>query len=79
MEDKSSLLCLKILPLVPVLGQMKPVHALPSNLRFNTIVLGLPSSLSSSSGFPHKNLYVFIFSHVHATHTTHSILLDLIT
>jgi len=71
------------LPLVPILSQMKPVHALPSYLRsililFSNLCPGLPNGLFPS-GFPTKILYAFHTSPLGTTCHTHFILLDLIT
>jgi len=68
-------------PLVPILGQMQPVH--PISLKsililYSHLSLGLSSGLLPSV-FPTKIFYVFFISPISATCLTHHILPDFMT
>ena len=66
-------------PLVPILSQINPLHALPSHLlkiHFNILQSG-SSRRSVSLRFPYQNT-VPLLSPIHATCPTHVILLYLI-
>jgi hypothetical protein len=56
----------KSLPPVPILSQIDPVHAPPSNLSQVHLCLGLPRGLLPS-GFPTKALYAPLLSPIRAT------------
>jgi hypothetical protein len=69
-------------PLVPILNQINPIHAIPFYLRHILILsahllLGLPSRLFPS-GLPTNILYAFLFSPIRVTCPDHLILLHLI-
>ena len=71
-------------PLVQILSQMKPVHALLSYffryflILFSHLYLGIPSGIPPS-GFPSKTHNIFLFYPIYAIWPTHLILLAFIT
>jgi hypothetical protein len=65
-------------PLVHIVGQVNPVHAILSSLILSIYLrLGLSSGVLPS-GFPTNILYAVLFSPIRSTCPVHLILLDLI-
>jgi hypothetical protein len=66
-------------PLVCILSLTDPVHTSPSYIPKSILILSTQLCLGLPGGFfPTNNLLVSLFSPIHATFSTHLILVDLI-